>query len=217
MTGSRGGFVGFSVIVFMLLLTKTSAFRLSYKVVFVILILIIVSLKATTIDWERYQGITNYENDYNMTDEEGRMNVWKIAMRIMLSRPLTGVGIACFSAAIGTDREERGLSRTYWQAPHNMLVQIGTETGVIGLALFGLLSFRAFRIFGRVKKKARSEKLIKMSEMARLGFAGHFISGMFLSQAYSIYWAFYIVLSAVLQRFLNNETDTEQISQRLAV
>jgi hypothetical protein len=75
----------------------------------------------------------------------------------------------------------------------------------MGLILFALMSFKAFRIFGHVRKEARSQSLIKIGEMARVGFLGHLVSGMFLSQAYSIYWAFYIAISAVLWRFLETE------------
>ncbi len=205
MTGSRGGFIAFSVVIFMLFLTKTHSIKFLYKIVLVVLCLAAVSLNPSKIDFERYKTIGNLEEDYNLTSEEGRWSVWKIGLKIMLSHPLTGVGVNCFNEAIGRDRDERGLDRSYWQAPHNMLIQIGSETGVIGLVLFGLLSFRAFRIFGRVKKGARSEKLVKIGEMAGVGFAGHFISGMFVSQAYSIYWGFYMALSAVLPGLMRED------------
>jgi O-antigen ligase len=89
-----------------------------------------------------------------------------------------------------------------------MAVQIGTETGVIGLALFLLMSLNVFRIFGKVHSNSPSESLIRISEMGRAGFLGLFVSGMFLSQAYSFYWAFYIVLSAALNRLYLKEKRT---------
>lgn len=213
LTGSRGGFVGFSIVVLMLLLTKTRAFRLSYKVVIGASILIIAFTKIVTIDFERYQTITNLEGDYNLTGEGGRVDVWKTGVRLMLSRPLTGVGIDCFNQAIGNDRGERGL-KPIWQAAHNSLIQIGSETGILGFILFGLMSLKAFKIFGQVRKRTQSEELLKIGEMARMGFAGHFITGMFISQAYSIYWAFYIVLSAVLYRFMEKEMEISPRSSR---
>jgi O-antigen ligase len=203
-TGSRGGFIGFSIVFLMLFLEKTYTFRLPYKIVFITLIFIYIFTKIGTIDFERYRTITDYQKDYNITDETGRMQIWKTGMKLMLQRPFTGVGVSCFAEAIGEDRKERNLP-PLWQAAHNSLVQIGAETGVMGLILFSLMSFKAFRIFGHVRKEARSQVLIKIGEMARVGFLGHLISGMFLSQAYSIYWAFYIAISAVLWRFLETE------------
>jgi O-antigen ligase len=207
LSGSRGGFIGFFFVFVMLFLTKTKTFKFSYKIILAALIMIIVLTGTITVDFVRYQNIVNLEDDYNITSETGRLEVWKTGLEVMLSRPLTGVGFGCFNEAIGTDREERGLTPR-WQAAHNSLIQIGAETGIIGLILFALMSFKTFVIFGQVKKKAgATEELIKISEMARVGFVGHFISAMFLSQAYSIYWAFYIVLSAVVDRLLEEEPE----------
>jgi O-antigen ligase len=208
LTGSRGGFVGFLFVFLMLFFTKTITFRLPYKVVFAVLIMIIVLTGIIKIGFERYQSITDLKDDYNITAETGRKKVWETGIRVMLSHPLTGVGFECFGEAIGTDREERGLTPR-WQAAHNSLIQIGAETGVIGFILFAIMSFKAFMIFGQVRKKAASEELVRIGEMAKVGFLGHFISAMFLSQAYSIYWAFYIVISAVLCNLLAGENISE--------
>jgi O-antigen ligase len=171
--------------------------------IFIALGCLIVFLNASKIDFKRYETLSNLQEDYNLTDEEGRWNVWKRGMNFMLSNPFTGVGVGSFNAAIGLDRKERGVGRAYWQTAHNSLVQIGAETGVLGFILFGLMSFNAFRIFSKVRKNARIEALVRIGEMARVGFSGLFITSMFLSQAYSVYWAFYIALSAILEDCLD--------------
>lgn len=203
-TGSRGGFFAFCAVLLMLLLAKTITFKLSYKLLFVGLMAIVLLLNAGSIDFERYQGITNLEEDYNITDETGRLEVWKIGLRFMVEAPLTGVGIGCFPEAIGTDRAKRGLI-SRWQEVHNSLIQIGVETGGIGFLFFAVMSLNAFRVLGQAKKRAQSIELVKIAEMARMGFVGHFIAAMFLSQAYSVYWAFYMVFSAVVDRLSKQE------------
>jgi len=60
-------------------------------------------------------------------------------------------------------------------------------------------------IFRKVQKFAVSDMLIKIGEMGLVGFAGLLISAMFLSQAYSFYWAFYVVFSAVTNQLLVRE------------
>jgi O-antigen ligase len=211
MAASRGGVVAFCVVILVMLLTRTHTIRLIYKVLFVGLILITISQNIVPINFERLRSITNLEEDYNITDETGRLGLWKVGINQMLFHPLTGVGVGCFNEAIGTDREERGLIAR-WQTAHNSLIQIGTETGLIGLILFALMSLKAFRIFGQVRKKAPSEELVKIGEMARVGFVGHFVSAMFLSQAYSIYWALYIVLSAVLSDLVTRGDESKSDS-----
>jgi len=63
-----------------------------------------------------------------------------------------------------------------------------------------LISYKAFRIFSKAKSLGNSLYLLKIGEMARIGFAGHFVSSMFLSQAYSLYWVYFVALSSVLLR-----------------
>ncbi len=209
MTGSRGGIVAFGAAILMLLLTKSHTIKLSYKAMIVVLCLAALYYASARIGLERYEGFADIREDYNVTDETGRLHVWERALKIMLRHPFTGVGLNCFMEAIGTDRKEQGLI-PIWQAPHNSLIQIGTETGIIGLILFALMSFKAFRIFGQVKAKTHPEKLVKISEMARVGFVGHFTAGMFLSGAYSVYWALYIVLSAILSHLIAIPEDIDK-------
>jgi O-antigen ligase len=157
------------------------------------------------INTERFKTLLTIEEDYNVWDETGRMAIWKIGLRAMLANPLTGVGVGCFYNAVGLDREARGAETLKWQAAHNSVVQIGTETGVIGLTLFLLMSKNVLLVFRRVKKAEVPESLIKIGEMGLVGFAGMFIASLFLSQAYSMYWAFYVVLSAVASQLLARE------------
>ena len=202
LSGSRGGLLAFGVAALLLLLkTKTIAFYL--KAVFVVLCLVIVSVSP--INTERYKTILSIQDDYNVNDETGRLSIWRMGMRSMLANPFTGVGVGCFGNAAGLDREARGADTLRWQTAHNSAVQIGTETGVIGLALFLMLSRNVLAIFRQVKKSAESDRLVKIGEMGLVGFAGLFISSMFLSQAYSLYWAFYVVISAVASQLLVRE------------
>lgn len=195
-SGSRGGFVAFAVAAFLLLFMKNRIVRPFMKIMFVVLCLVFVSLAP--LNTERYMTLTEIEEDYNLKDETGRLNLWKIGMSAMIHNPLTGVGVGNFPMAVGIDRQRRGIEERSWQTAHNMVVQIGTETGVIGMTLFLLMSLNVMRILRRVKRGRCPEKLDRIAEMGLAGFVGLFVSGMFLSQAYSFYWAFYVVFSAVV-------------------
>jgi O-antigen ligase len=203
LTGSRGGMVALAGISILLLLTKSLALKPFMKIACLMLGLSFVALAP--INWERYETILEPEDDYNLKDEDGRIAIWKIGLKTMIENPVTGVGVGNFSMAIGLDRKSRNLERQAWQTAHNMAVQIGTETGVIGFALFLMMSANVFRILIRVRANSSSDTLIRISEMGNAGFLGLLISGMFLSQAYSLYWAFYIALSASVNRLLSNE------------
>jgi O-antigen ligase len=204
MTGSRSGFLALATGALILLLTRTRTIKASYKIMVIILCFTAISYKIAEIEFSRFATIANIKEDYNVTSEFGRLQIWKTGLKFMLTHPLTGVGVGCFDEAIGRERTERGVI-PYWQTAHNSLIEIGAETGVIGFFLFALMSLKAYRIFKQAKQSAQSEDLLKIGEMARAGFVMHFICAMFLSQAYSLYWAFYIVSSAVLRRQMERE------------
>jgi len=205
-TGSRGGIVSCSILLAYLLINKTHTVKLSLISKTAIVIAALLSLQFVNINSERYNTILDLKDDYNVTSEEGRIALWQTGMRMMFSRPLTGVGMNRFNEGVGKDRIARGLASPKWQTAHNSLVQIGAETGIIGLIIFCLMSINVFKITREVVSKSRSEELVKISEMSRAGFLGLFLSAMFLSQAYSLYLVFYIVLSAKLQCLLDKET-----------
>jgi len=203
LTGSRGGFLAFAVAAAILLLGKTRTIGFSLKVVVISMCVVFIGLSS--VDTERYQTILEVEQDYNVTAETGRLAIWKIGMRAFLANPLTGVGVNCFNEAVGRDREARDLNVLKWQTAHNSVVQIGTETGIVGLALFLAMSLNVFRIFGRIKRTACEEKLVKIGEMGIVAFAGLCVAGLLLSQAYSFYWAFYVAFSAIANQLIAKE------------
>ncbi|HNU75554.1 MAG: O-Antigen ligase [Deltaproteobacteria bacterium ADurb.BinA179] len=212
MSSSRGGLLAFGMAAFLLLFTKTRVVRPSMKVMFVILCLAFVAFAPLNL--ERYTTFFEIKEDYNVWDETGRLNIWKIGLNEMLRDPLTGVGVENFSMAVGLDRQKRNLESQPWQAAHNMVVQIGTETGVIGMGLFLLMSLNVVRIFRKTKRRACPEKLTRIGEMGMVGFTGLFVSGMFLSQAYSVYWAFYVAVSAVMSRLAADAQRTTDAATR---
>ena len=198
LTGSRGGFIALSVVVIMLFFEQTKIISKTYKIIITLAIITIV-YGGSTIDFTRLETIRQIGEDYNVVDETGRLEIWKKGLGLMMNNPLTGVGVSCFSEAIGKERSERGLQER-WQAPHNSLIEIGAETGILGLLFFVLISINTLRIFGRTKYTNDNEHMIRIGKISKIAFAGNFVSSMFLSQAYSLYWVFFVVVSAVLFR-----------------
>jgi len=80
----------------------------------------------------------------------------------------------------------------------------------VGLILFVMLSVNAFRIFSKAKRIGKHERIKIICEMSMIGFAGNFVSSMFLSQAYSMLWVFFISLSTSVRELLINEPQTVQ-------
>ena len=208
LSGSRGGVLAFGIaLVVFLMMTHT--IKKSAKLIVLVLCLVFVAIAPLNI--ERYSTMLNLEDDYNVTAEGGRIDLWKIGMRAFADNPFTGVGVGGYPIAVGLDRQSREATTQAWQTAHNSIIQIGTETGIFGLLLYCLLSINVFSIFYKVKKRSRQLQLVKVAEVGLVGFCGMFIASMFLSQAYSVYWAFYVVFSAVVYQLYQQEL-TSKIS-----
>ncbi|MCP3178138.1 O-antigen ligase family protein [Desulfuromonas sp. KJ2020] len=203
LTGSRGGFLAFGLAMMIMLLMNSAILTNFQKIAFVVFgvfLLVIMPVKT-----ERIQTLFSIEQDYNVQEETGRLAIWGIGLRAMVDNPVTGVGVGCFSNAVGLDRATRGADTLRWQTAHNSAIQIGAETGFIGLALFLCLSLNVIRDIKIVKKETTSIQLRKIAELGIVGFVGMFISAMFLSQAYSIYWVLYIAITITATRLLKRE------------
>ena len=71
--------------------------------------------------------LTEMGSDYNVSEETGRVQIWKRAYQLISENPLTGIGANCFPMALGYLRQELFLTPR-WQASHNSYIQIITET-----------------------------------------------------------------------------------------
>ncbi|MGE4546118.1 MAG: O-antigen ligase family protein [Pedobacter sp.] len=203
LTGSRSGFLALGISIILLLLMKIEVLKTKHKLALVVLgVLLFISMP---IDTDRYRSLISIDADYNVQDETGRLAIWGIGLRVMADNPLTGVGVGCFSNAVGLDREARGADTLRWQGAHNSVIQVGAETGIVGMYLFLLICYKVIRDFCYVKNRTNSINLVKIAQMGTIGFIGMFLSSMFLSQAYSPYLAFYIALSVAVKSFYNNE------------
>lgn len=205
-TGSRGGLVSCLTLFAYLLFVKTKILNLTKFSKAILIGLAFALLWNISMNSERYKTILEVSTDYNVIGDTGRIAIWKSGLRMMLAHPLTGVGMGRFPDGVGRDRQERGLSSARWQVAHNSFIQIGAEIGVVALLIFTLMTLRVFTITSLIKKRSRSEDLVKISEMVKLGFVGHIVCAMFLSQAYSLYWIFYIAMSSKLRQLFDEES-----------
>ena len=96
----------------------------------------------------RYSSITAEERD---ASSQGRIDAWKRGMRMIADRPFTGVGIGCFTTASGLAYSPESQRR--WLQPHNVYVQVPSEIGLIGAALFFAYLFELFRSSSRSRRE----------------------------------------------------------------
>lgn len=85
---------------------------------------------------QRYLTMRDYATGGELdASNELRLRIWKAGWRMFLDHPILGVGAGQFPTAYGTVYS--GRAHDAWMSPHNLLIQVGCELGLIGLFVFG--------------------------------------------------------------------------------
>jgi O-antigen ligase len=191
-SGSRGGFLALLVVITYFLLRYTTISK-RLRLSAVLAIGLLTAAIASDDYWTRISTLLHPTEDYNLTDEQGRLQIWRRGLGYMIEHPVLGVGAGNFATAEGTisplaERQQRGRG-VKWGPPHNSYLQVGAELGVPGLLIFGgfLLSvFAALRAAPTAAGGGRPEspvptRLAQSLTAALLGFA---VAAFFLTLAY---------------------------------
>ncbi len=206
-TGSRGGLLGFGALVVTLGVLAPPKQRLRMAGAGLVAALgfgALVSQNATL----RARFATTFDSsqsDYNYTETNGRLEIWKRGIQYITTHPATGVGIANFVVAeyqIGAGlKAEKGINDHHMMTAHNSLIQIGAELGIpgliaylymIGASMRGLWSTRRAGIAARIRARTGPVAVavalddeISLASAALVALVGLFVASMFLSLAYS--------------------------------
>jgi O-antigen ligase len=160
--------------------------------------------------WTRMASITDPSQDTTGSRAERRLLLDQ-AVTVFLDHPLTGVGMGQFQ-----NYDAPGL-RTRWHETHNVLLQVATDLGILGLAVFVFLMLRAFGAawwtraqlswIHRTRSRPRGppaaapddgledrERVFLQTHGAAMiaCLAGWFVCAMFASVGYN--WTFYYLL-----------------------
>jgi O-antigen ligase len=162
--------------------------------------------------WTRMASIVDERQDQQefTGSRAARRTLLREGITAFAERPLTGVGAGQFPNYKPNGRDQP------WRQTHNTLIQVASETGILGLAAFSFLIVRAAmaavsarRMLTRAKRRrglADPLDLVMTEEDRRLlyahtvamtaGLVGWFVCAMFASLAYN--WTFYYVLALIV-------------------
>jgi O-antigen ligase len=155
-SGSRGGFLGFAA---MLVVLGVFAARQRPAVVVAGVLAMICALPLVPDQyWRRIASITDSSKD-DYSSSEARRNLFSEAIDAFVENPITGVGAGQFTSYKPQTRLQA------WSETHNIWLQVASELGIFGLAVFGFLVARAFgavwqtrRLVARVRAAAAAAR-----------------------------------------------------------
>nr|WP_279342522.1 O-antigen ligase family protein [Geotalea sp. SG265] len=155
-TQSRMGFLLLILAAFMYAFRERASLITTAKRAVIVGIFGILFLKVVTPEYMlRIQTIF----DANSTGS-GRTYIWKRAVKMANSRPLTGVGFGAFNSAYGQrlsrgdfEQVEDNKYNVAWKASHNTYLKILVEMGYPALLLYLLLVWRIMKNLKNVKSR----------------------------------------------------------------
>lgn len=180
-TDSRGGFIGLSVGMLVLVLQ----IKQRVKGIIGITVLIVLALQWVP---ENYSNrlASIFEEKERDTSAESRFVTWTIAFRIWQDHPIAGVGLENFSPVketyadkvgdIVTSDEMFGLIFNRQRYPHGLYPGMMAETGLVGLGLFLMLLLRNIfcrfpAAFARPENQPSFYLQVKGAQAGLIGFA----------------------------------------------
>jgi putative inorganic carbon (HCO3(-)) transporter len=145
---------------------------------------------APGVFFDRMGTIAQYETEGSA---QARISAWKAGMRMVIDRPLTGVGAGMFAPSYGTKYKPKG-EWVHWANAHSIYFLVIGELGVPGIVTLLVVLWGGMFQNERLRKRfleyhgdritpeqVVTARLLLMGTTALIGFA---IAGAFLSAAY---------------------------------
>lgn len=127
LTASRTAFTTLAIAV-LYILTSCSTLRWRARLLLyaslIVAVIVIVSLVPAS-SWER---LSEGEDALRTGSLQGRGEIWREGLTVFAENPFIGVGSGAFQSVTDLGR-----------SPHNLLISLLAETGIIGLILFSLI------------------------------------------------------------------------------
>lgn len=112
-----------------------------------------------------------------------RLLYWENGMEMIRDNPVLGVGYFNFAPYFERYYPEDVLLGKA-ELPHNIFIQIGTDTGLLGLAVFSGFLLVAYRLGRRFRAEGCEERELLIGRCANLSLLGFVIAGQFVTVAY---------------------------------
>lgn len=193
-TGSRGGFIGLSI------LAVAFWWKSKHKLVWLLLAVLVLptAYQFTPEHWRERQSTIQTA----ATDDEsfiGRLWAWKISVMIARDNPLTGGGFkavtepvlwysyAPFTPVFGPIETPPIPNHILPKAAHNIYMQVLGDHGFAGLFIFGMLLLGMLRLNRRnrlLAQKHNQQWCVQLSNAITLSLIGYGVTGNNVSLAY---------------------------------
>ena len=138
-------------------------------------------------------------------DQTSRQRIlyWENGLEMIQEHPVLGVGYFNFVPYFERYYPEDML---FYRAelPHNIIIQVGTDTGIIGLTIFMVLIYIALRKAQRFRAKGCEINQRLMGDCANPSLVGFFMAGQFVTVTYYPYLWIHLALIVAMRNSFKN-------------
>lgn len=207
---SRAAYLGLIIVMFLSAWKFIRKGKRFISIIAVLLILISVLMSLPEQFWHRAKSITMTETDPSIW---ARLDGYIVALKIMGDNPLIGVGIGRWSQEYWPRAFAMPLIRTKTSSvEHNIFLEVGVETGFIGLILFILLilyGFKDARESNRIFEKSKIPLLDVFSKSAEIDIVGFLVATMFVAAIHvKFFWIIMGFIVALKSTALKIESES---------
>jgi O-antigen ligase len=195
-SGSRGAAIG-TIWAFLIGIVSQIRWRKLKKQHYLVGTAIVLVLFAGFIERYRWTLLDYKEQilDESDTGRVGRESTWGVAQKMIMARPLLGVGRGQY-VAYWEDNYGPGVFG--YQVAHNILYEVAAETGLIGLlfflyfSLYGLYETRLiYKKYGKLFNKYQFYEMLFAVYLVFM--AVFYVNGQFITVAF--YWHLYLFVA----------------------
>lgn len=131
---------------------------------------------------------------------EQRLLYWKNGWQMMLDHPVLGVGYFNFIPYYELHYPDDMLYESA-QLPHNIFIQIGTDSGFIGLGLYVAIIIYAFSIMRSLSKDKNEQLSMEVSLASGFNYSliGFLVAGQFVTVGYYPFLWIHVAMVICLQ------------------
>jgi O-antigen ligase len=87
-----------------------------------------------------------------------RLNYWKAGLKMIENHPVLGVGYFNFAPVYAVHDPNELWSNGKAQLPHNIFIQVATDAGLFGLAIFLVLIYRNLKIAREIQRTCKDDR-----------------------------------------------------------
>lgn len=126
-----------------------------------------------------------------------RFASWQVALKGLMQKPLLGWGPENFAVAFDKNYDPILISSFWWDRAHNIFLDIGVQTGFLGIIAYILLFITLFWQLQKIRQKIPEDKSLIIHGI-QSSLIAYLVANFFSFDAFGTYLIFFFIIAYIL-------------------